>query len=454
MTESFYKLTRFIGLDKAILYQGSGVIIGSIGGFITLILITLRFSPDEQGVYYTFTSIAALQVFFELGLTGIIVQFAAHEFAHLKTTPEWELTGSQKYISRLSSLLRLFVKWYFITAVLMIFQLLVTGFLFFTKYNKNQEIHWQIPWVVLCFGTAAFFVQNMFLAFLEGCGQIKETSKIRTLAQLCGLAVSIPCLYSKYGLYALGVTALTRVIISILMIHKNKFHLFFQNIWKQEQSEQLSYWKEIFPFQWKIALSWLSGYFIFNLFNPVLFAFVGAQAAGQMGLTITVLGLATSLGNCWINTKIPLFSMLIAQKNYLALDNIFNRTLKQMLILAAASLISFIVFLKLLSCFHISFNGILLAERFLPFIPLLFMTISVFSNLFISAFAVYLRCHKKEPYMWLSVITGILCAVSAVLITQYYGMSAMTFSYCLITVTTNIFGYKIFKEKKKEWHHA
>lgn len=455
MTELFYKATRFIGLDKAILYQGSGIIIGSIGGIISLVLITLKFSPDEQGVYYTFTSIAALQVFFELGLTGIIVQYAAHEFAHLNITADTgKINGPERHRSRLSSLLHLFVKWYSITAFLLVILLLSVGFIFFNRYNKNPDIHWQIPWIILSIGTSAFFVLNMLLAFLDGCGHIKETSKIRTIAQAFGLGVSICCLYSGYGLYALGLNAVIRVILSVYLIHRKRFYPVFTEIWHQKITEKLFYWKEIFPYQWKIALSWLSGYFIFQLFNPVLFAYVGAKAAGQMGLTMAGMTLAMNFAMCWMNTKIPLFSMLVAKKDYVELDAKFKQTLKQVLGMVIPCMLFLILLIESFSYFHLTIHNIAFAEKFLPFRPLLLISVSALANIFIASFAIYLRCHKEEPYMWLSIITGFISIFSTFLLTKYFGLIGMTSGYCVITIITNIIGYSIYQQKKREWHHA
>ncbi len=45
----------------------------------------------------------------------------------------------------------------------------------------------------------------------------------------------------------------------------------------------ISWRREVWPFQWKIAVSWLCDYFIFQLFTPVLFAFRGPVEAGQDG---------------------------------------------------------------------------------------------------------------------------------------------------------------------------
>jgi O-antigen/teichoic acid export membrane protein len=74
-------LNSKIGIDKAVGYTLSARIIQAFGSFVSLYLIALYLTKEEQGFYYTFGSILAIQVFFELGLNGIITQYAAHESA-------------------------------------------------------------------------------------------------------------------------------------------------------------------------------------------------------------------------------------------------------------------------------------------------------------------------------------------------------------------------------------
>ena len=70
-------ITQKLGIDKAIFYflLSRGLSIST--ALFTVFFIAKNLSPEEQGFYYTFGSIVALQVFFELGLTGIITQFVA-----------------------------------------------------------------------------------------------------------------------------------------------------------------------------------------------------------------------------------------------------------------------------------------------------------------------------------------------------------------------------------------
>ena len=76
----FHKL----GIDGAILYTTSARIIQAGGGIVTVFLIAKFLSKEEQGFYFTFASVLAIQIFFELGLGGILTQFVAHEMAHIR----------------------------------------------------------------------------------------------------------------------------------------------------------------------------------------------------------------------------------------------------------------------------------------------------------------------------------------------------------------------------------
>ena len=46
-----------------------------------------------------------------------------------------------------------------------------------------------------------------------------------------------------------------------------------------QTAAQVAWRREILPFQWRISVSWMSGYFIFQLFTPMLFTNQGAVAA-------------------------------------------------------------------------------------------------------------------------------------------------------------------------------
>lgn len=441
-----------IGVDKAIFYTASARVFQGVGGIVSVLLIASFLSGIEQGFYYTFASILAIQVFFELGLAGIITQFVAHERAHLQEIDQ-KLVGSPKHLSRLASLLRFCVKWYAILAVALFVILAATGYIFFSHfYTSEVEVQWSLPWILMAAGTALNFILAPISAYLEGLGKVREIAKIRLIQQIVTMSAVWLGLFLGLKLYVVILPSFLTVIILIWMGYP-KFGVIIKNLYKVKVTERISYRNEIFPYQWRIALSWVSGYFIFQLFNPVLFATEGAVIAGQMGMTLTILNAIQALGLSWISTKVPQLSSLIAVGEYVELDTIFNRTVKQMLSLVLFALVAMLGGVYILRHFEITIRGIVIADRLLPLLPMLMMMIAMFINQYIAAIATYLRCHKKEPFMVNSIVCGILCALSTVILGRHFGVMGMTIGYCVITVVMLPWGHYLFTSNKKLWHN-
>jgi hypothetical protein len=207
--------------------------------------------------------------------------------------------------------------------------------------------------------------------------------------------------------------------------------------------------KEIFPYQWRIAISWISGYFIFQFFTPILFATEGAVIAGQMGMTLTILQGLVSIANIWFRTKIPLFSVLIAQLKFAELDSIFYKAVKQSIAVLLAGLLAFVAFYGVSG-----YNDLGIINRFLPFKPAAFMMLAILLQLCVDALSTYLRCHKKEPFLLLSMVTAVVTAIAIVVTIKFFDITIMTFTYSMILLAMVWTGYKIFKRKQAEWHTA
>ncbi len=451
MKKTAESIKNKLGIDGAIAFTSLSRIIQSGGGIVSVILVASKLNGIEQGFYYTFTSILAIQVFFELGLNGIITQYVAHETAHL-TEIDNRYEGSEINLSRIASLLHFTIKWFSLLAIFVFILLIVIGFIFFNNYyTAALFVDWYIPWVLLSLGTTLNFIISPIFAFLEGLGKVKDIAKIRVYQQTISLIVLWSGLIFGFKLYVGGVSSIIAVLVLLYFLIKRFFPL-LNNIYNQKITEKVSYKLEIFPLQWRIALSWVGGYFIFQLFNPVLFATEGPIIAGQMGMTLSILNAVLALSYAWISTKTPVFSSYIAQKDFIKLDNLFNITFTQssLVNLFAMSGIFFVIFC--IRYFDVSIAGKRLGDRFLSYIPMLFMMISFFMNHLIGSWAVYLRCHKKEPMLVNSIIFGALSSISTIVFGRYYGVLGITSGYFIVTLFIAVWAQRIFRLKKKEWH--
>lgn len=443
------KLFNRFGVDRAVFYTILARIIQGSGGVISIVFIANYLSKVEQGYYYTFGSILAIQVFFELGLSGIITQFVAHEFASLKWINSFELEGPKETMSRLSSLLHFCVKWFAVVAMILFVILIGAGFLFFNKYGVTTEkVNWFLPWIIISLATSFSLIVSPILSFLEGLGKVKEVAKIRLIQQSCQIVILFICLLSGMKLYSSSLTNIITLFIGLIFILFSNNKMLLNFIWKQLGDWKVNYKTEVFPFQWRIGLSWISGYFMYQLFNPVIFATEGAIAAGQMGITLAVLNGILTVSLSWINTKIPLFSSLIAKKEYSSLDVVFNKTVKQSSLINGICLV-----ILILGVFIMRKIGISFGNRFLPLLPLILLSLTTFVNQFVSALATYLRCHKKEPFMYFSIVLGGLTAISTLVFGKLYGVIGITIGYSFITIFFSLtWAVVIFRKKKALWH--
>jgi len=414
---------------------------------LTLSLIALFLTQAEQGFYYTFGSILAIQVFFELGFNGIISQFAAHESALISSYTSSEERIELKAQSRLSSLLHFCIRWFSLLSILLFILLLTAGYVFFSKYGTLENINWKLPWLILVINTSLSFVISPILSFLEGIGRIKDVSKIRLYRQLVNLIILWTLLSLGGSLFSAPVAGVCSFILTILLLLLSDFRPILIKIWGLLGEWKVSYKYEIFPYQWKIAISWISGYFIFQLFNPILFATEGAVVAGQMGMTRAALNGVSGLTFSWITTKVPTFSGMFAKKSYKVADILFNKTLKQVLAINFLGVTTILVLV-----FALRYYNYPLADRFLPLYLVAIFGLSIFLNQFVFSWATYLRCHKKEPYLLPSVVGSILVAISTISLGSQFGAKGMIVGYTTIVALMKIWEYKIFIHYRNIWH--
>lgn len=444
------KFLTNLGVDKAVffvlLHRGSG----SISSFITLLLITHFLTPIEQGYYYTFASILGLQIIFELGFGTVLIQFVSHEMVGIKITKD-TISGNKANLARLYYMISLAIKWYFVVSVGVLLMVSPLGYLFFVTSTMDAlpTLTWLLPWVFLVLSASLSLLITPMLSIAEGCGFVAQVAKMRLFQTLTAALFAWLVLLSGFGLYASAATALATFAVGALWVKRNFYHVIMAAIQSSDKSQQGNLWKdEILPMQWRIALSWLSGYFIFNLFNPVAFRFFGAKFAGQLGLSLSIISLMTGISLSWFMTKVPTFGRLIADNRRAELDHLYQNTFKHSLLflcLVGATAIAVLYFLK-----HQEFQ---LAQRFIDPSVFSILVLTGIGNHIIACQATYVRSHKVEKYLGNAIATAVLVSGLLFLATQFtenyivYFYFAAMWLFCL---PHSVFIYNKFKKSTKD----
>ncbi|MFC1532312.1 lipopolysaccharide biosynthesis protein [Thermodesulfobacteriota bacterium] len=435
-----------VEVDRAVFFGVLSKVWSIVAGPVTLILIATKFSPELQGYYYTFGSILALQVFVELGLGSIIIQFASHEWAKLSIGEARQITGDSDALSRLTSLAKIITKWYFFGSIFLIFGLGIGGFIFFSS-QSTVSFNWQNPWMILCLIAGLNLMLVPIWSLLEGCNMVTD---IYTYRFISGISSSFSCwiaIYLDAKLWTAVIVSLVSLLYGILFLFF-RFKTFLKNLFfTTPTGARIKWQQEILPLQWRIALSWLSGYFVFNFFTPVLFKYHGPVTAGQMGMTWGLVAALSSIASSWLNPKAPRFGILIAQGDYKKLDILFWRLTKVVVIIAiiGASVIWSLVFI--LHSLHHPF-----AIRVLSPLPTSLFLLATIISISTLSFSLYLRAHKKEPLLAVSVISGLLIAISNLILGKHFGATGMAWGYLLVNVLIFPFVILIWSHCRRHWH--
>lgn len=428
-----------------LIFTGLNNIWRSASGAVTIILMPLYLTPEVQGYWFTILGLAALIVFADLGFSTIITQFAAHEFAYLNFDKSGRIVGNEVNLGKLSSFFIFSIKWMACMVVITIPIIFIIGSYIFSQRGTN--VNWFLPWTIYLIGTAVTFLNNALLCFIEGCNLVGLAQKIKLYGSLSMFLIMILGLFLGFDLLALSISMLLSALISCLLIYKTFDTLILQLI-SASKEYTYSWMKEFFPLFWRSAISWASGYFIFQFITPLVFHYHGAVAAGKIGISMALWTAIYNLSHVWVYVVRPNINFYISRREWDQLDRLFKRRLWMSIatyIMGAVAVFLLIFFLR-------GKFGII--GRFADNITMFFLAAAWFLITITSAITVYLRSHKEEPLVGLIVASSVYIAITTFLCAKYLPQEYLLFGF----FSSNILGLPwtlfIFNRKRREWHYA
>jgi hypothetical protein len=438
-------LLQRLGMDRAVTFSSLARFWTLLAGPISMVLIASRFSPELQGYYYTFNSLLALTVFVELGFGTVIQQFASHEWAHLTLDERGAVLGDSSAISRLAHLAKLSFAWYAIAGALAVLCLVPAGYVMFSGQG-GAEIQWSAPWILQAIISGLALAVLPAWTILDGCGQMPRTYAARLVMTIVGSVVFWLAILVGVKLWAVPLVGGLGIAMSIGYLWW-RYRDFFRSVFASIITTRMNWRHELWPMQWRIALSWLSGYFIFSFFTPVVFRLEGPVSAGQMGMTWAIMTALLQMTVNWVSTKAPAFAALITHRNFAALDSLFWRSMRQMLAISLFGGLVIWLGIAGLNAIHSPY-----ADRFLtPFTVAIFLMATLVS-IVVGGLAVYLRAHKQEPYLIPSILTGIGVAVSCLVVGPRFGTPGIALAYLATVVVFLVPELVIFQRCRLAWH--
>ncbi len=409
---------------------------------LSTILVPMLLAEEAQGFWYTFGSIAALTTFADLGFTTIMAQFAAHEFAYLQFSGK-KIIGNHEKMVRLSSLFRFVIRWITIALSCATIIIFTTGLIIFSR--DKSGIPWLPQWSLFTIGTIVNFYLEVLLSFFEGCDQFRNARKIRAGASIVhGLSLIVFLLIGG-GLYALGGALMCKSIVTFYFLFKI-FGKAIKQFVREKLRADVRWGNEIIPLLGRYAISWVSGYFAMQIYNPIVFSMYGSAAAGKVGLTLSIVQSIYTVANVWSLVSIPKYNIAVEKKEWTQMDRLLVHNIQYSLLLYCFGVI------VLFGTRHISLINEVIWSRIMPEFTVITIVINYFITIISYALSTYLRSHKKEPFMIPSVMVGALGTILTIWFLSNVGVNYVFCGLLLANAVVLPVSLYIWVVCRKKWH--
>jgi hypothetical protein len=387
--------------SRAVLVTILSRVLGLITAPLSLYFTIQYLSDAERGYHYTFYSLLGFSALFDGGVSFSAQQFISRESARLGVSPNGLLVGPAEGVARLSALFRQTCRWYSRVALAFGVLLLAGGVGFFWATAKD-DIPWQIPWL-LCVATAAVsLVTSPLTSLITGIGRVESiaaSNAARTFTSavtLCGL------LACGAGLYAGPLSGLVGFITWLISMLVRWLPLVRQTAKCEPAVEPINWAAQVWPMQWRMAVSIACGFFIFRAITPVVFSTCGSIEAGKFGPTQMAIDFAAQVSSSWLAVRIPLMAKLHSLRSSAALDRLFKSTFWISVAGYCGCIAMGMGLLWLLRPLHPR-----LGEAFLGTVPFSLLAAWTLTNQMIAVLAAYCRTGGTEPFMVISIASAV-----------------------------------------------
>ncbi len=288
-----------------------GKVANSACYLVSALLTTKFLTLSQQGFFFTFLSFATLTVVVELGLSTVIIQFVSHEVARMETGDD--TIARARALSRLRSIGRFAFIWFW-TGALLFWLVVGTSGSFFLRDVTGSSSVLPGPWIMMVTLISFDLATFPCWALLEGARRIRSVYAYRAVKALVVGVGTWTALVFGLGLWALPIGFLCALPLSLWPLKANWD--FFALLLVPPERDVVRWRVEILPLQWRLAISWVAGYFANWAITPIALKMFGGAIAGQLGLTWTLATGITTIASSVIQVKFTRFGHLVATRQF------------------------------------------------------------------------------------------------------------------------------------------
>jgi len=394
------KLSR--SASKDIIWSFFSTIVKIGGSLFILPLILIKFSTDELGLWYFFTSVGMFLMMLDVGFSATL----ARNFRYIissKKIYKYDIDDTDKNnILNITTEEMLYVckKIYYYLAIVSFVTLFLISFYIIKLIEQNQLDFFKslLAWLVYSVSISLNLMYYYRGAVLNGLNKIELSQKIDITSLIVNYIFTAFFIFLNFGIISLAIGTILGLGIRIIL-YEYYIKLKKKKIGKEKLLKSLEL---IWPNTWRTGVCNILGYLIRYLPTFFITIFIGLEVLGSYGITFQIVILITSISTIWINTAYPKLNTLRIEIQYKEFKNLFYSRLKKGVLTYV--LLSF--FFLLLGRHFLNFIGAktsILADSFIFFI-LLHMLIDFITN----AYGYIIMTGNRVPFIKSSLINVVL----------------------------------------------
>lgn len=250
-------------------------------GFASTVLVLRYLRLEEQGLYYGMSSLAAIQVFADLGVSYNLVR----RVSALGSRGAEGLVQIAEEFARTRA-------WFRVAGVLLPILAFTLGSLTFSRTTLPRQ-EWMGPWALASIGLGCNLIPQARLALAEGLGLVRSVYVARALQMITAALVSWTVLVLGGGLWAQGAFMAAPCVVTLSWSLSPKVRRVLAQIRELAPTGIAVLPRGVPRGSQRLSLSWLCGLPVANGVVPITIFVAGAEVAGVIGVGLAV---ASNLG--------------------------------------------------------------------------------------------------------------------------------------------------------------
>lgn len=375
----------------------------AVSGLVTLYFVTRFLSPDDQGFYYTISTLVGMMLALDMGLTNILVPLTSKHSVDVAEPMSLDdhLLGIGGYA----------VRWFQWSGLFLLI-IAPLGLAFLNIRSESADSSLGYAWYAVMLGTVGVYMFSPFVLLLEGMGKVTEVYGQRLVQGVFASLFMWFALYEGSGLYAIAIPPLVCLVATIAWLILRHREVLKQ-VW---HAKPLVAWLQaIWPIQWRTGANVFIGYLLIFVYTPMYYALFGPQEAGKIGLTMACSNTLFVVSISGLVGKLPKLSKLLAEGRFKAADDLYHAEEAKAARLFSLLSIGFLIILFMLKDYAIT-------DRFMNYAQVACIQLAMFFYLKAAALGYFLRAYLVDRTLRLNLVALLSMAVVGALLSVMLGI--------------------------------